>query len=208
MTSVAARHASQPSSRSRVEQCEDHVVLLPGVSWEQYTALLESRGERTLPRMDWLDGVLELMSPSIDHESIAALIGRLLLFWCAERGISINDFRSWTVRDESSRRGAESDGCYVIGRGRKDRPDLAVEVIWTHGGLDKLEVWRGLGVSEVWIWEGGDLVVWVLEGDRYASSATSRLLPDLDVALLGQYASEVDQTAAVQEFLRACRNAE
>lgn len=30
-------------------------------------------------------------------------------------------------------------------RSNSDRPDIAVEVIWTSGGLDKLEIYRKLG---------------------------------------------------------------
>jgi hypothetical protein len=28
-------------------------------------------------------------------------------------------------------------------------PDIAIEVVWTSGGIDKLEVYRGLDVPEV-----------------------------------------------------------
>lgn len=205
MPSVAARLESPPASGSWLDQHEDHIILLEGVSWSQYSQLLRGRGERSVPKMVWMEGVLELMSPSISHEVIARLIGRLLERWCEEHGIAVNACGSWTVRRKPAKRGAEADGCYVIGRDLKDLPDLAIEVVWTHGGLDKLEVWRGLGVSEVWIWQDGDLLVWALEGDRYVSSERSRLLPELDVALLGQYATETDQTAAVRAFLLASR---
>ena len=41
----------------------------------------------------------------------------------------------------------EADECYVVGvlEAEPERPDLAVEVVWTGGGLSKLEVYRGLG---------------------------------------------------------------
>jgi hypothetical protein len=44
-------------------------------------------------------------------------------------------------------------------------------VIWTHGGLDKLEIYRGLGVREVWFWPEGRIEVHSLRGGRYRLSS-------------------------------------
>ena len=203
MPAVAERLDSPPALDPGWEQREDHIILLGGVTWSRYLGLLRSRGERALPRMAWSEGVLELMSPSFDHENVAGLIGRLLERWCEERGIPVNRLKSWTVRRQTVRRGAEADECYTFGSARKKIPDLVLEVVWTHGGLDMLDVWRPLGVPEVWIWEAGALVVWCLEGGRYVSSPRSRQLPDLDVALLARFSTELDQSAAVRAFLNA-----
>ncbi len=43
----------------------------------------------------------------------------------------------------------------------REAPDLAIEVIWTSGGIDKLESYRGLGVGEVWFWREGRMEVFV-----------------------------------------------
>jgi len=60
---------------------------------------------------------------------------------------------SWTLQDRAADAGAEPDECYVFGdRPDAERPDLAVEVLWTHGGLNKLEIYRRLGVREIWVW--------------------------------------------------------
>jgi len=42
----------------------DRIVLLEGATWGDFQRLLEIRGDRPVPRMAYLDGVLELMSPS------------------------------------------------------------------------------------------------------------------------------------------------
>lgn len=53
-------------------------------------------------------------------------------------------------------RGAEPDECYVFGEDPDpERPDLAIEVIWISGGMNKLEIYRALGVAEVWHWRRG-----------------------------------------------------
>ena len=48
----------------------DQRVLLSGVAWSDYQRLLDLRGDRAGPRMTYLEGVLELMSPSVGHESL------------------------------------------------------------------------------------------------------------------------------------------
>ncbi|MFO0608169.1 MAG: Uma2 family endonuclease, partial [Polyangiales bacterium] len=49
----------------------DQRVVLPGVSWAMYEALDTLRGERRTPRLTYLEGTLELMSPGRNHERIA-----------------------------------------------------------------------------------------------------------------------------------------
>jgi hypothetical protein len=45
--------------------------------WKGLKNLLATRGENAGPRISYLDGVIELMSPAKAHEAIGALIGRL-----------------------------------------------------------------------------------------------------------------------------------
>src|SRR5262245_26226187 len=45
----------------------DQRVLVYGVSWAHYEAHLAMRGEKSVPRIAYLRGTLELMSPSRDH---------------------------------------------------------------------------------------------------------------------------------------------
>jgi Uma2 family endonuclease len=70
------------------------------------------------------------------------------------------------MRNAPKERGIEPEECYAVGAA-KESPDLAVEVIWTHGGLDKREVYRGLGVREVWIWTKEALKAYELRGNAY-----------------------------------------
>jgi Uma2 family endonuclease len=163
----------------------DHRVVMHAVDWRAYEVMLVLRGERDSPRMIYLEGALELMSPSRTHENIKKLIASLFEAHAMERGLTFDGYGSMTMRSSSTARGLEPDECYALG-GRKERPDLAIEVIWTSGGLDRLEVHRGLGVREVWIWESNTLTAHALRGDRYAPLATSELVPDIDLALIAR----------------------
>jgi Uma2 family endonuclease len=187
--------ATSPDA-SRVDQR----VFLHDVSWQAYEALLAWRGESSGVRITYLEGELELMTPSIDHESLKKQLARILEAWADLTGIMLEGAGSWTVKLRKEERGAEPDECYFVGPRRRDFPDIAIEVVWTAGGIDKLEVWRKLGAREVWIWESGELTFHALRGDRYVRAANSVLLPSLDPALVVRCMGEPSQTAAVRRL--------
>ena len=85
------------------------------------------------------------------------------------------------------------------------RPDLAIEVVWTSGGLDKLEIYRKLGVREVWFWIDDKLSVHVLEGRRYVRATRSHLLKGLDLELLARSARHASPAKAPRLYRAALR---
>ena len=189
----------------------DHIdqrVTLHGIGWQGYEALLAMRGESSATRVTYLEGELELMSPPFDHETLKKTLGRLIEAYAEERGLDLIGCGSWTVRKESEARGVEADECYILGPilNPPEIPDLAVEVIWTSGGIDKLDVYLGLRVPEVWFWQQGALRIYLLDGDAYQRSPRSRLLPDLDPDLIVRFMSYPSQTQAVHALRAAVRS--
>lgn len=165
----------------------DQRVLLR-VNWKALNALLTARGNAPVPRISYLDGVMELTAPGKTHESRSWLIGSLLEVWADENEILLEGLKSWTLKAEGKDAGAEPDECWVVGdRPHATKPDLALEVVQTHGGLDKLEIYRRLGVKEVWFWIDGELTVHVLRGRGYVRSAKSSLFSGLDLKLLARF---------------------
>ena len=191
------------------EPREDHYVHLYGVTWADYLRLLEIRGDRSAPRITYLEGTLEIMSPSRTHEEIKSYIGRLVEAWCLERGVEFTPYGSWTLKNKRKKRGAEADECYVFGTEpkRKPRPDLAIEVIWTSGGIDKLNVYRKLGVREVWHWEGGNIRIHVLRGAQYEAAPASEALPGIDLEQLASFLDRATASEAIREYRAALRSA-
>lgn len=184
----------------------DSIILLDNVTWADFRRILKIRGDRPVPRLTYLEGVLELMSPSRPHESIKSMIGCLLEAWCMERGIDITPYGSWTLESKASRRAAEPDECYVLGDvAEPERCDLAIEVIWTSGGIDKLEVYRRLGVREVWMWKSGRIAVHVLRGRKYVAVDRSARLPGIDLILLASFVRQQPMTRAVRDYRAALR---
>lgn len=183
-----------------IPDAADQRVRLYGVGWAEYEALCAMRGDGSVPRITYLEGTVELISPSLDHEYIKKNLARLVEAWAVRERIRVTGLGSWTVKKAEAERGAEPDECYVLGD-RRDRPDLAIEVVITSGGIDKLAVYRGLDVPEVWFWEGGKLSVWVLGAHGYAQVDTSALLPTLDLLKLARCATIPDQLDAIDTFL-------
>jgi Uma2 family endonuclease len=180
---------------------EDQIVRLHGATWDDYQRLLAVRGDCSAPRIAFLEGELEIMSPSRVHESIKGRIGCLVEVYCLERGIEFSTYGSWTLGDESVERGAEPDECYVFGEvAAPARPDLAIEVVWTSGGIDKLEIYRKLGVREVWYWRKGRITPYQLGGEAYEAIATSEALAGIDLDQLASFLDRPTTSQSIREY--------
>jgi Uma2 family endonuclease len=181
----------------------DQFVHLRGVSWEDYERLLEMRGDHSAPRISFLEGTVEIMTPSRDHEGIKSWIGRLVEVYCLETGIEFRTYGSWTIKERREDRGVEPDECYVFGTDPADRPHLAIEVIWTAGGMNKLEIYRRLGVREVWVWRRGQIQVHALRGDAYEALPASEVLRGIDLDELASYLDRPTTSQAMREYRAA-----
>lgn len=177
----------------------DQHVILHGVSWDDYEAVLAIRGESSAVRIAYLEGALDLMSPSRDHELLKTKLARIVEAYAEELGIELEGYGSWTLKQRDKERGVEPDECYSIGSAG-EVPDLAIEVIWTSGGLDKLEIYRRLAVREVWVWQSGEIAVFALRADRYDRIPTSEYLPQIDLGLVRSLLDAPSQSAAVREL--------
>lgn len=182
----------------------DQRVILGGIDWWQYEAFLAIRGDSAGVRVTYLEGQLEIMSPSQSHEMLAKLIARLLEAYADEKGLVFEGYKSMTMRSAPKLRGIEPDECYAIGT-PKDSPDLAVEVIWTHGGIDKLDVYLGLGVREVWIWKQDELNAYELRGGAYVEITQSVVIPGLSPSFIAGFLDCETQTEAVRKLRAALR---
>jgi len=182
---------------------DEQRILLTNVSWSTYVVLRDSIPSPGV-RMTYLEGRLEIMSPSRGHEVDKTQIARLLELFCLERDIPLFGYGSTTFRKEEKERGLEPDECYCRGADR-EIPDIALEVIATHGGIDKLDVYSGLGVREVWVFEAGAFRVLALRDSHYETIAASEVLPEVDLAVIAHYATEADQHAALRAYRDSLR---
>lgn len=181
---------------------EDQRVVVYGVDWATYESLRE-RLDRPGLRMTYREGTLELMTPSRSHEDYKKRIARLLELWALEKDVPLKGYGQTTFKKEAAASGLEPDECYVLGGELADTPDLAIEVVLRSGGLNKLDVYAGLGIREVWFWIDGGLQIRVLTEGRYEPRARSALLPTLDLEELARFARETDQHAALKAYRAA-----
>ena len=175
------------------------------VSWQQYETLLAKLGDSPWYRVTYLEEVLEVMSPSRRHERNKKQIAMFLEAYSQETLTPFWGLGSTTFRNQEQRGGTEPDECYCIGI-EKEFPDLAIEVVVTSGGIDKLEVYKRLEVREVWFWQNNRFKVYCLRGETYEEVTQSELLPNLDLALLAEYIMMPNPLVAVLEFRRRVRS--
>lgn len=192
--------------RSSLE--EDQHVVLRAMSWQDFEALLAIRGERSGVRMYYLDGEIEIVSPTKIHEGRKKALVRLLEIWAMESDVALNGFGSWTLKKELCEAGAEPDECYIVGDSTdKEVPDLAIEVEWSRAtGLSKPEIYRRLGVRELWTLKSdARLIVRILEKGEWVEHARSKLFPKLDLAWLRSFLDIAPQSKAVRALRDALR---
>jgi Uma2 family endonuclease len=199
MTSALLRDFFELETSDREEK-----FLTSDVTWQAYESLLTSLGDRSSYRVAYLLGTLEIMSPSRSHELDKENIGRLLEAYLEENRIRFWGLGSTTFRQKDQQAGKEPDKSYCLGT-EKNIPDLAIEVIYTSGGVDTLEIYQRLGVGEVWFWQDRQLKIYCLQDNHYQQTIQSELLPDLDLALLAQYVIISDPLEAVVEWRKQVR---
>jgi Uma2 family endonuclease len=183
----------------------DQSMVVRGVSWRDYVILREALDTPGL-KLTYCEGVLELMSPSRAHEELKTRVARLLELYGFLFKLPMNGYGSTTFRREAKQRGAEPDECWCVGPAMAEGafPDIVLEVIQSNPILDKLEVYDGFEVPEVWLIVEGELRVHVRRTEGgYARVSQSPRLPELDLALLMQFASRVDHPTALQDFAAA-----
>ncbi len=187
-------------ARSVEDTSADGLVVMHDVSWEAFEAFLTKRGE-SRPRVTYLEGTLELMSPSQNHEIIRRYFAAVVDEYLDQLGIVWQGAGAWLLKNAPKEAGLEPDECYLFDDPKKERPDLAIEVVWTSGGIDKLEIYRRLGVGEVWFWIDDEITVHVLTDAGYELRATSACLPSFDFALVLEML-ELSSLSEVRKTLR------
>lgn len=182
----------------------EQLLIINDISWQMYESLLADLEANSYLRIAYLEGILEIMSPSRRHEFIKTNIGRLIEVYLWETRTRFYGLGSTTFRQETIARGIEPDECYCI-NSEKPVPDIAIEVVVTSGGINSLEIYRGLQVPEVWFWESNSFTLYCLNEGNYQTVARSRFLPQLDLSLLANYVSSPEPMDAVIEFQQKIR---
>jgi len=192
-------------------------VLLPGVSWEAYRALVDSVGERPLAHT-YDRGTLELMTRSREHEIYKCLLGRLIDVWADETLTPIAYGGEMTLQREDVERGVEGDEIFWVGNlerladplnidlSRDPPPDLVIESEVSETVVDRLSVYAALGVPEVWRVSASGIRVGRLQPNgQYQWGDESKVFPSLPLAEVARFLQQAATTSDHRRIAREFR---
>ena len=184
-----------------VIQPVDQPVLMDGVSWETYEALLADGGDHRQTRMAYDQGVLEIVTPSFEHERFRDVVSGVTEEILNARELDYVRSGSVTLKQEALARGFEADASFYVTHVARVRglsqidlhsdppPDLVIEVV-PRSSLDKLPIYAALGVPEVWRCRSGSVYVYRLAGSSYVEIDRSEVLPGLTSTQLTAFAQD------------------
>lgn len=173
-------------------------LLMTDITWQMYEQMLEEFGEKRGARINYSQGVLEIMAPLPEHEDDKTIITNLVEILLEELEIEFRNLASTTFKSESMKQGLEADSCFYIKneaavRGKKridltidPPPDLAIEIDIT--SRTRFNNYQTLGVKELWRFNGTKLEINVLQDGEYIQGNESYHFPGLPVGeVIPQY---------------------
>lgn len=221
MTAAPSKSAYAPAYYAIVSELPpDSEVTFRNVTWDEYEELLEQVGEATHLRISYNEGLLKVMSVSLEHEKYADFFKCLVHQVRLRLRINVLFSGSATMRKEKKSKGNEPDaGFYVqtasVVGNRLDLdfevdppPDIVVEVDIHHASMKSDPIYAALGVSEIWRYDGQRTTILHLQGDAYVEAEASRALPVLNAAVLTEYLArmreegEMEAVFAFDEWLQ------
>ena len=197
----------------------EKIQLPPGTvmrllgSWQDYQALTQQLGDRSIPRIKYRPGEILLMSPLPQHGRQANIIAMVVTALLDHLGREYEAFTPITMElPEIS--GIEPDYCFYIDNwadvAGKDRinwgiepsPDLVIEIdVTSYTDINDYLPYR---VPEVWLYKKNQLKIYQLQSDRYTLVTSSRYFPNMNVSALiaecFRIASERNTSAAIREL--------
>ncbi len=192
----------------------DQRVVMRGIGWEGYLTMLRLQGERSRPQMVYLDGNLQLMSPSVIHERLNDRLGMFVRVVVEELDIPCEPTRETTFHRHEDEAGVQPDDSFYLANsepiaakdGKEDidlrvdpPPDLVIEVVHTHPATDAIEVLRRFGVPEVWVGDSDGLRILVRRANgRYIASKTSKAFPFLTAVEIIEWATRPGMASMTQ----------
>ncbi len=177
---------------------EDAVITLYDISWEKFEAIASLLEESKI-RLTYLDGTLDIMSPSPEHEESKGTVGLLLETYLRHIGTRFYRTGGYTLGSREVGARGEPDESYNLDF-TKPIPDIAIEVVITSGGVNKLEKYRRWGVPEVWFYQKQRIFVYHLHSEKYEQVDRSKFLPELNIDLLVRCLNMPDQYDATIAF--------
>jgi Uma2 family endonuclease len=189
-------------------------MVLENVAWSTYVELADSRSG-SIPKMTFDEGLLEMMSPKRQHESIGRLVGRLLETYSEVKDIDIISLASTTFRRSKLQKAFEADESYYVTHAAEllekeeldfeidPPPDLVIEVEITSSAIRKMKLFAKIGVPEVWRHDGDEIRMFRLVDDDYEPILSSVEVPGLTALMINEMLDQrlkISETKLIREF--------
>jgi len=175
---------------SQIETLAGQSTVLHEIGWQQFESILQDLGDKRRSRIAYLNGVLEIVMPLPEHEKIKVLIGDFIKALLETMEIDFEGFGSTTFKRVDKLAGLEPDDCFYIQNNVAMRgirkldmtidppPDLAIEVDVT--SKTKFDVYRVLGVPELWLYDE-TLKIYILHDGDYVESELSPIFGGIPI---------------------------
>ncbi|MBW4679753.1 MAG: Uma2 family endonuclease [Microcoleus vaginatus WJT46-NPBG5] len=194
-----------PHFSEKILPLKEQRFLLPGYqSWEQFEAIEALMSDMPTLRLSYLDGWVELITNSSEHEIIKTNLCCLIETYLFNKEMSFIHQSRANVREKGKSASFEIEESYDIGK-KKELPDIAIEVVRIRSDIDKLEKYKRFKIIEVWFWENNQLSLYHLCDDKYEQMSRSEFLPELEIDLLARCAAMPSRLEARTEFLQEIR---
>jgi Uma2 family endonuclease len=190
-------------------------VFLREVSWKTFQALHQEVGPAR-GRLAYDRGLLEIMSPSYEHDVVSRLLALLVHALTDELSLPMLTAGSTKLERSDRRVAVQPDECFFVGgamarRGRPELdltrdlpPDLVVEVDISRSSRARMKIYGVIGIPEVWRWNGDEVEI-LLRRERgaYTVAGASGLFPRVsapDLTAFVRRHHEDDHNAIVRAF--------
>jgi Uma2 family endonuclease/Flp pilus assembly protein TadD len=165
---------------------EGETKIFHNVSWEEFENILAEMGDNRSSRVAYDQGTLEITMPSQKHEYYKEIIRDLIKYLAEELDLDCESLGSTTWKRKDLLKGAEPDNCFYIQNepairnvkpnidlSKDPPPDLILEVDNTSPSRNRLPIYAGLGVPEIWIYNMQVLRIFQLQAGKYKETDTS-----------------------------------
>ncbi|HHP7231981.1 MAG TPA: Uma2 family endonuclease [Xenococcaceae cyanobacterium] len=199
-------------SPEKIEIPPGSLFQIPG-SWEDYEALSQQLGDRSIPRLKYRPGEIWLMSPLPEHGRNVHLIASVITTILDHLDKEYEAFTPITLK-LPQRSGIEPDYCFYIDNwqaalGKKrinwetePAPDLVVEIDIT--SYTDVNDYLAYQVPEVWLFKSDRVTIYQLQNNSYVVSNFSRYFPNIDILnLIGdcfQVAATRNTSTAIKQL--------
>ncbi|CAN5753425.1 Uma2 family endonuclease [soil metagenome] len=189
MSAVLDLPATNTPTRSAVINLPCEKVILHNITWATYESLLAEQPEVAGLHFYYNDGDLEIMTESYKHGKISSLLELIVVGLADELEIDFVPAGETIFKRKDQKKGFEGDGSFYFENAAQVRakdeidlakdppPELVIEVDITHPSLPKFPIFAGIGVLEIWRYDGFNVKIYRLEGEDYIETQESICLP-------------------------------